>query len=42
MYLAFFLEELFQRKVEIVTPQGLSPYIGPRILNTVEYVPLTG
>jgi predicted nucleotidyltransferase len=40
MDLAFFLEDLFQRKVEVVTRQGLSPYIGPRILNTVEYVPL--
>ena len=40
MDLAFFLEDLFQRKVEVVTPQGLSPYIGPRILKTVENVPL--
>ncbi len=39
MGLAFFLEDLFQRKVEVVTPQGLSPYIGPYILKTVEYVP---
>jgi uncharacterized protein len=42
MDLAFFLEGLFQRKVEVVTPQGLSPYIGPHILTTIEYVPLTG
>jgi uncharacterized protein len=40
MGLAFFLEELFRRKVEVVTPQGLSPYIGPYILKTVEYVAL--
>ena len=40
MDLAFFLEDLFQRKVEVVTRQGLSPYIGPRILKTVEDVPL--
>ncbi len=40
MDLAFFLEELFQRKVEVLTRQGLSPYIGPRILKTVENVPL--
>jgi uncharacterized protein len=40
MDLAFFLEELFQRKVEIVTRLGLSPYIGPHILKTVENVPL--
>jgi len=41
MGLAFFLEDLFQRKVEVVTPQGLSPYIGPYIIKTVEYVSLT-
>jgi predicted nucleotidyltransferase len=41
MGLAFFLEDLFQRKVEVVTPQGLSPYIGPYILKTVEYVLLS-
>ena len=40
MDLAFFLEDLFQRKVEVVTPQGLSPYIGPYILKSVEYVSL--
>src|SRR6266540_363887 len=32
-----FLESLFNRKVDIVTPQGLSPYIGPHILKEVEY-----
>ena len=31
MQLAFFLEELFERRVELVTPESLSPYIGPRI-----------
>lgn len=35
-----FLEELFQKKIDLVTPQGLSPYIGPRILKEVEYVRL--
>lgn len=40
MDLAFFLEDLFERKVEVLTPQGLSPYIGPHILKTVEYVSL--
>jgi uncharacterized protein len=34
-----FLETLFQRKVEIVTPQSLSKYIGPFILKEVEYAP---
>ncbi len=37
---ALFLEELFGRRVELVTPEALSPYIGPRILQEVEYVPL--
>jgi predicted nucleotidyltransferase len=40
MDLAFFLEDLFQRKVEVITRQGLSPYIGPHILKTLENVPL--
>jgi predicted nucleotidyltransferase len=40
MDLAFFLEDIFQRKVEVLTRQGLSPYIGPHILKTVENVPL--
>ena len=36
--LCFYLEDLFQREVELVTPESLSPYIGPRILQEVEYV----
>ena len=40
MRLAFFLEETLGRKVELVTPESLSPYIGPRILREVEYAPL--
>jgi predicted nucleotidyltransferase len=33
------LEQLFKHeKVEIVTKNGLSPYIGPKILNEVVYV----
>jgi predicted nucleotidyltransferase len=38
MDLAFLLEELFGRKVEIVTPQSLSKHIGPYILMEVENV----
>ena len=38
--LAFLLEELFKRRVELVTLESLSPYIGPHIMNEVEYVPL--
>lgn len=37
MRLAFFLEETLGRKVELVTPESLSPYIGPHILSEVEY-----
>jgi len=36
--LNYFLEDLFGKKVELVTTQSLSPYIGPHILKTVEYV----
>jgi predicted nucleotidyltransferase len=38
----FLLEELLGRKVELVTKESLSPYIGPYILKEVEYVPLAG
>ncbi len=33
------IDEIFKgQKVEIVTKSGLSPYIGPKILNEVHYV----
>lgn len=38
MHLSFLLEDLFQRPVELVTPESLSPHMGPRILKEVEYV----
>ena len=38
--LSFFLEALLGRKVEIVTRQSLSKYIGPHILKEVQHVPL--
>jgi len=38
MALAYFLEDLFNKKVDLVTPQSLSPHIGPHILKSVEYV----
>jgi predicted nucleotidyltransferase len=41
MHLAFFLEDLFGRTVDLITPESLSPYIGPRILDEVEYVSLS-
>ncbi len=41
MQLSYYLEELLGRKVELVTKQSLSPYIGPHILNTVQYAAIT-
>ena len=38
MALSFFLEDLLGRKVEVVTREALSPYIGPHILREVERV----
>ena len=38
MELSFLLEDLLGRKVDIVTPEALSPYIGPYILREVERV----
>ncbi len=40
MSLSYYLEELLESKVDLITKQSLSPYIGPHILKTVEYVPL--
>ena len=37
MRIAVFLEEILGRKVELVTRESLSPYIGPHILREVEY-----
>lgn len=38
MALAFLLEDLLGRKVELVTMEALSPHIGPHVLKDVEYV----
>ena len=38
MQLSFFLEQVLKRRIEIVTTESLSPYIGPHILQDVEYV----
>ena len=40
MALSFLLEDELGRPVELVTPEALSPYIGPYILGEVEYVEL--
>ena len=36
--LNYYLEEVLGKKVELITKQSLSPFIGPHILKTVEYV----
>ena len=37
IHLSALLEDLLQRRVEVVTTEALSPYIGPHILSEVEY-----
>jgi len=38
IHLSFLLEELFENRVELVTTDSLSSYIGSHILKEVEYV----
>jgi hypothetical protein len=38
MDLSFFLEDLLGRRVELVTPESLSPHIGPHVMQEVERV----
>jgi len=38
MGLSLFLEDLLGRKVDLITVESLSPYIGEKILKEVEYV----
>ncbi|MBM4040853.1 MAG: nucleotidyltransferase [Planctomycetes bacterium] len=38
--LSLLLEEILQRRVELLTTESLSPFLGPHILQEVEYVPL--
>lgn len=38
MDLSFFLEDVLERKVDLVTIESLSSYIGKNILQEVEYV----
>jgi len=40
MGLAVLLEDLLDRRVELVTPESLSPYLGAHILDEVQYVAL--
>jgi uncharacterized protein len=37
----FLLEKVLGRKVELVTPESLSPYLKPYIMKELEYVPLS-
>lgn len=41
IHLSFFLEDLFGRTVDLITVESLSPYIGPHILDEVEYVSIS-
>lgn len=41
MQLAFFLEDLLERRVDLITTESLSPYIGPHILREVEYATIS-
>ena len=41
MELSFLLKKIFQRQIELVTVEALSPYIGAHILKEVEYAALT-
>jgi predicted nucleotidyltransferase len=38
--LNYYLEDVFGCKVELVTSQSLSPYIGPHILRSTVYAPI--
>lgn len=40
IHLAYFLEDNLNMKIDLVTSDSLSPYIGPYILKEVEYVSL--
>lgn len=41
MQLGFLLEDLFQRRVELITPESLSPHLRRQILDEVEYAAIT-
>jgi hypothetical protein len=36
--LVFFLEDLFQRKMDLLTPESLSPHLKPYIMEEVKYI----
>ncbi len=39
--LVFFLEDLLGMRVDLVTKEALSPYIGPHIMREVKYAPFS-
>lgn len=39
--LAYYLEDSLDHKVDLLTNESLSPYIGPKIQNEVEYIDLS-
>lgn len=41
MNLSFYLEDLLGRKIDLLTPESLSPHVGPHILREVEYASIT-
>lgn len=41
MQVAFLFEDLLSRRVDLLTPESLSPYLGPHIVREVEHVPFT-
>jgi uncharacterized protein len=40
MRLALFLEDLFHRRVELITPESMSPYLRPYVMDEVKYAPV--
>lgn len=40
MQAVFLLEQVLGRRVELITPESLSPYLRPHILKEVQYVAL--
>ena len=40
MQLSFFLEDILKNRIDLVTKESLSHYIGPHILKEVEYASL--
>lgn len=41
MQLSFLLEDMLKHRVELVTPESISPYLRPHIIKEVEYVDFT-